>query len=82
MQEDRSFWPSWANFLNEKGAKSLVITILEGAGPLRILAAQILYAGIPLLRGSTPLSQWQALADMLNDGGESKSFISFLREEV
>ena len=82
MQEDRAFWLSWATFLREKGAKDLAITILEGAGPLRVLAAQVMYAGIPFFNQSKPSNPWYAFASMLDDKQESASFISFLREEV
>jgi hypothetical protein len=82
MLEDRSFWFSWATFLKKKGAKDLAITLLEGAGPLRILAAQLLYAGMPFVGLSSSPNQMQALADMLDNGQKTASFISFLREEA
>lgn len=82
MHEDRSFWPSWASTLKKKGVKDLAVLLLEGAGPLRILASQALYAGIPFLNHSSHIQSWKALADLLDDPEESQSFISFLREEV
>ncbi len=82
MREDRSFWPSWAQFLQDKGARDLAITLLEAAGPLRILAAQVLYAGLPFFARGQSSQQWSALADLLDDSSASQSFISYLREEA
>jgi hypothetical protein len=82
MQEDRSFWSSWAQFLQDKGASDLAITLLEAAGPLRILAAQFLYASLPFVGQSQTSKHWFALAGLLEDSRASQSFISFLRKEV
>jgi len=82
MQEDRTFWPSWAHFLQEKGARDLAISLLEAAGPLRVLTAQFFYAGLPFIRQSHLSKQWLALAGLLEDSRASQSFISFLRKEV
>lgn len=82
MQEDRTFWPSWAHFLQEKGARDLAITLLEAAGPLKILAAQFFYASLPFVSKSQSSEQWLALAGMLDSRQESQSFISYLREEA
>jgi L-rhamnose mutarotase len=82
MQEDRSHWPSWASVLKKNGVKDLTILLLEGAGPFRILLAQAMYAGLPFFSQSNHLQSWKAFADLLDDPQESKSFVSFLREEV
>lgn len=80
MRTDRAFWPSWAEFLTNKGVKDLAIWFLEGAAPVRILTAQILYAGIPFMRSSLQTQRWNALADLLDDSQEAQSFISYLKE--
>jgi len=81
MLEKETYWSKWARFLHEKGATDIIITLLEGAGPLRIIASQLLYAGIPFLGASGTASQWRAFASMLEDPEKSASFISFLRGE-
>lgn len=82
MQEDRSFWPAWAQFLQRRGMDTLAATLLETAGPLNILLAQFLFATQPFFSRTLPDGHWQALATLLNDSNASQSFAAFLREEV
>lgn len=63
------------------GMKATAATVLEAAGPLTWFAAQLVYLGQPLLDGSQHGGQWQALAGLLENQEESRSFASFLREE-
>jgi hypothetical protein len=81
MQEDRAFWPTWAQFLQDRGARELVASLLEGAGPLRIIVSQLMFAGRPFLGSGSTANQWQAFADLLDDQEKTTSFVSFLREE-
>jgi hypothetical protein len=83
MQEVNSCWQKWANFLKERHLEEITITLLEAAGPLKILAAQMVYAGIPLLNTFTPSkSTWLELATLLEDHQRSRNFIAYLRGEV
>ncbi len=82
MQDERAYWPSWAQFLQDRGARELVASLLEGAGPLRIIASQLMFAGRPFLGSGTAALKWQSLAELLDDKQETASFISFLREKV
>jgi hypothetical protein len=81
MHEDEAFWPAWAQFLHEKGVTDIIASLLEGGTPLRIIASQLMYAGIPFLGTSSTASQWRAFATMLEDPARTASFISFLRGE-
>lgn len=60
--------------------KGITLAILEGAGPLKLVIAQILLAGMPFIdqKGN---GQWRAAAEMLEDSKVSAEFASFLREE-
>ena len=80
MQE-RSFWLSWAHILQRWGLREPVAALLEAGGPLSLLLAQIVYLGQPLLSGSSSAGAWQALAEMLEDPLQTRSFAAFLREE-
>lgn len=82
MHEDELFWLSWAQFLQDKGASEIAATLLEGAGPLRILASQLIFAGMPFIGSGRTSTQWQAFANLLEDQERTNSFISFLRGEV
>ena len=55
--------------------------MLEAAGPLTALAAQLVYLGSPLLRPTVTDEQSKALAGMLEERDELRAFVAFLREE-
>ena len=81
MQPDRSLWPVWSRFLQRGGIKDWVSFLLEGGGPLTALIAQVAYLGQPFIsRGGAP-DHLLALAELLQDKEESRSFAAFLREE-
>ena len=82
MQSNRSLWPEWAGFLHRCGLESLAAAALDAAGPLNVIGAQLLYAGKPFLGQSLPEGHLLALAGLLEDSTESKSFAAYLREEV
>jgi hypothetical protein len=58
-----------------------IAALLQSAGPLSTLAAQAIYLGQPLFGSTAGESAWSAVADMLADPQESRSFASFLRKE-
>ncbi len=80
--EARSAWPGWAEFLRRHGLENLVAWVLEAAGPLTVLGAQVLYISGPLLRPALTDMQRDALAGMLEDRDEALAFTAFLREEI
>lgn len=82
MQDERAYWPTWAQFLHHRGMEDIAAGLFDSAGPLNVLLAQIMHAGKPFLHQALPGGQWQALADLLEDPEESRSFAAFLREEV
>lgn len=71
----------WVQFLQRKGLDGLVAALLEAAGPLTLLLAQGIYLGQPFLGQLLPVGQWEVLAHLLEDREESRTFISFLRQE-
>lgn len=79
--EEEAFWPTWAQFLHDKGATEFVAALLEGAAPLRIIAAQLMYAGTPFLGSRPAVQKWRAFANLLEDPVKTASFVSFLRGE-
>ncbi len=80
MNADRHFWGVWSKVLQRWGVQDFAVLLLEGLGPLNVLAAQLLYIVQPLLVRTTPHGQMQALADMLEDTQETQAFIHYLRE--
>jgi hypothetical protein len=81
MQKERSFWPEWARFLHQWGLSELAAAFLEAAGPLRIFAAQFVYAGRTFFSGGAGVDRFTALAQLFEDPEESRSFAAFIREE-
>ena len=81
MLPDRNFWPVWAHFLKQGGIKQLVSFLLEGGGPLTALIAQVFYLGQPFFSQGRASFHLQALAELLENREESRSFAAFLREE-
>ena len=80
MIADHPFWEIWAKTLRRWGMHGLAVSLLEAAGPLTMLGAQLIYLSQPVLRSITPGRQIDALATMLDNPAETQQFIVFLRE--
>jgi hypothetical protein len=80
MQE-RSFWSTWAQFLQQWGMREPVAAVIEGLGPLSILLAQFIYIGQPFYKFGQTSGQITALAEMLESQDETRNFARYLREE-
>lgn len=77
---DRKYWADWAQTLQQKRLTGLVVTLLDGTGPLKILLSQALMGFLPLF-GQTRDGSWQSFAQMLEDSRECRSFTTYLLEE-
>lgn len=80
MQVRQKDWQTWAQILQRWNLSEPVAALLDGAGPLTVLLAQFLHFGQPLLGRLLPAGQWDALAKLLEEQEESRSFAAFLRE--
>lgn len=80
MENGRAFWSIWARKLQRLGIDQFAALLLDAAGPLKVLLAQLMYAGSPFFV-SHDNQEWQALEHLLEDPQESSSFASFLRQE-
>jgi hypothetical protein len=80
MDDDQHIWQSWANFLQRWGMEGWAASVLETAGPLSILGAQVVYLITPLFKHALPGRQLDALARMLEDSGHVQVFVNYLRE--
>lgn len=80
MHSSRSFWPDWLDSLQHKGLKDWASWVLDVAGPLNLLGAQILYMAHPLFINNA--DQMQAIASILEDEDETRAFITYLREQA
>lgn len=82
MPSDRSFWPEWARILHRWGVSELVIVLLEAAGPLHLIMANLVYVGQPFFSPWVAGERVQAVASLFESQEESRSFAAFLREET
>ncbi len=75
----RSFWPEWARFLQRNRLSGAAASLIEAAAPLSFVGAQVIYLSRPFIG---PGTQWQALAELLENRDELRHFAAFLREET
>jgi hypothetical protein len=80
MLFNQHIWRDWARNLHQWGLDNLTASLLESAGPLTILAAQMVYIGQPFLKLAVQENKIDALAQMLEDTQQKRSFISIIRE--
>jgi len=60
--------------------QELVSVLLESAGPLTLIGAQIVYIGQPLLSSTVSDEHLNALVRLLEDTQEARAFVHYLRE--
>jgi hypothetical protein len=80
MNMQPNSWSTWAQFLQRWGGCHLVATIIEAAGPLTMVGAQMVYVGQPILKQVVSPSGLDALAEMLEDPQQSQAFAAYLRQ--
>ncbi len=80
MSEDRHIWRIWAQTLHRWGLQDLVAVVLEAAGPLTTLGAQVVYLGQPIFASAVHQGSLKALANMLEESAETRAFVDYLRE--
>ncbi len=78
MDSTRAYWPIWMDSLQRHKLDGWAIWLLEIAAPLRIILAQMLYLGQPLVSSQAAL-QVNAIARLLEYGDESQTFAEFLK---
>ena len=78
--ENQYIWQDWARFLHRWGVGDVVAAFLEAAGPLLVLAAQMIYIGQPLLNIVFSDDTLDTMAGILEDSTNTKAFAIMLRE--
>lgn len=80
MSEYPHIWQTWAQNLHRWGVKEGAATLLDAAGPLTMLLAQIIYISQPLLGRLVSPESMTALAAMLEEPSQTRAFVETLRE--
>ena len=83
LQPDQhTIMQSWASRLQQWRVHQLAAALLEASGPLKLVGAQLVYLGQPILGGFVANEQLETLAEMLEEPAQTKLFIRYLREEA
>jgi hypothetical protein len=77
QQASRAFWPVWVARLQNWKLDGFVAWLLEAGAPLTLLSAQVIYFANPFFTGKHA----QMVAEMLEEDGETRAFIDFLRQQ-
>ncbi len=80
MSEIQSDWINCARTLQLGGMNKGVAFLLEEAGPLCVLFAQLVYLSQPLFSGVLSSHSMEAIARVLEDTQSRQKFIGTLRE--
>lgn len=78
MDSTQAHWPTWMDSLRRQKLDRLAAWLLEAAGPLNLIAAQLLYIGQPLA-SPRMADQISAIARLLEQGDEARSFAALLK---
>jgi hypothetical protein len=70
----------WVRNLHRWGVQDMVAAILEAAGPVNFMGAQLIYLCQPFLKLKISDQKIEALTGILEDPAQTQSFISSLRE--
>ena len=80
MSENQPIWINWARTLQHWGINKGVASLLEAAGSLSVLLAQLLYLSQPLLSGAVSPRSLDAFARVLENPVDRQEFVAVLRE--
>jgi len=80
--DQQTIMQGWANRLQQWHMHQLAAALLEASGPLRLVGAQLVYLGQPVLGGFVASEQLDTLAEMLEEPNQTDTFIRYLREEA
>jgi hypothetical protein len=80
MSENQQIWANWAHTLQRWGLKELVAFLLESAGALNVMIAQVVYISQPLFSGTVNPGVLEEFAQVLENPSTRAEFISYLKE--
>lgn len=80
MNADQHLWQEWVATIRRWQMQEWFASLLEAAGPLAILGAQVVYVTQPLLNVVWSEKQLEAVARLLEDTQQTRSFVELLRE--
>lgn len=72
-------WQGWQQKIHALNLSDVAADLLEAAGPLHLVGAQLVYLGEPLLGSLVPPERLRALAHLLEDPQAAQDFARGLR---
>ena len=82
MSENQPNWINWARTLKHWGMNNTAAYLLETAGSLNVLFAQLVYICQPMLASMVSSISLETLARVLENPADRQVFIGILREGV
>jgi hypothetical protein len=82
MSENQPVLTTWVLALQHKGINKEVATILETAGSLSVLVAQLIYLSQPFLSWVVSSQSLDACARVLENSSTRQEFIARLKEGI
>jgi len=80
VNSNQHIWQVWNESLHRWGLDDLAALILDAMGPLNLLGAQVVYLSQPFLGQFLPEGHWDALAELLENPGQTQAFSAYLRQ--
>ena len=80
MSENQPIWINWTRTLQHWGIHREIASLLEAAGSLSVMFAQLLYISQPLLSGVMSPHSVDAFARVLENPADRQEFVAVLRE--
>lgn len=80
--DQQEIMQGWASRLQQWRMHQFAAALLEASGPLKLVGAQLVYLGQPVLGGFVDNEQLDMLAKMLEEPTQTETFIRYLREEA
>lgn len=72
------YWSDWAANLRKNRLNLWLALLLDAAGPVNVVGAQLIHIAAPFLGNP---AQTQSLANLLENDEETRAFIKILREK-
>ena len=80
MESNQHIWRVWVEKAHRWGFEDEIATLLEAAGPLTTLGAQMIYLAQPFLSPVLPHNHLNTLAELLERPEQTRAFTAMLRE--